>query len=545
MLIGIDEYQDPWIPNLAGARNDVCAWWRFLVERLDVPGGDITVLHGGALTEADLAGPRRIGEPAAVHAQRLAATGPTTLLEATADRVRAALKALRAELDADARLLIVFSGHGTSSPHRNELDRLAGSPALLDELALVLPEAVPDGDAVSPGAVGTVRLSELRAAAASLTDGLQASNVTIVVDACFGRPTLGDLQWSRSIGTLALPDLELGRATGGDGVAIHACATDEITHEVVLDGIHRGAFTAGLLFSTDLWSTADQGGGGRYVRATVGELVRRAQGHTALWGSRQHPVVSGTDARVRPFLLGSSATSTPSTSKAPDRGRGGRQIIVEDLRGSGGYEFDLGGNDLVRALATWSVGTLTIGSLRVESNREYWKLRSSAVGALETLLQGAGPADITIRRFKNAHTGGAGWVRQQMLTGGTVHKLKRTSGLGWKDVSTLSKPLQDQILSTDSSQRRAVFTWRDYGRVLRGPYRRAIQLRWNGTGDLTAVYFLTDEPLAGVGAFGVSFFKHFVQNPGSTLNANLLLDGASLPAAKHTWWVSRQRLTAP
>jgi hypothetical protein len=513
-----------------------------LVERLGVEGGDITVLHGGPLTPDELAGPRRIGESPLAHAMRVDAAQRSVLQEATAELAEQAILAVRTTLGADSRLLIVFSGHGTAASSPAELQQLAGTPALLDKLGLVFPEAVPDGGIVFPGAVGTLPLHALRGAAAPAAVGVREENVTVVVDACFGRPAVDTVRWGRTVGLQALPDLSLGTAHAGPGVTIHACSTEELATEVRLDGVARGAFTAGLLFSTDQWSTGEQRGGGRYLRAEVGELVDRASRHVVLWGGSQTPVVGGTDAAVRPLLLGGVPTSSPAASGTPDRRKDGRQIIVETLQGSGGFEFDdKNGDEVLRVVATGAVGSVTVGTLQLDSHQEYWRLVPSAAGRLEALVGLSSSVDISITRTTKVHLQGAQWIPNKLLQGNPkLKRLRRKTGLNWKRVSSLGPSVQAELMSSSKQGRRAVFHWWDVGKVKPGPYRRALQVRWDAANQLTALYFLTDEPEGK--SNGVSFFKHFVKHPGRALTAHLVQGGASLPTATYTWWVSMQAL---
>jgi hypothetical protein len=540
VLIGIDEYKAFGIPNLAGARNDICAWWRMLVERLGAQGADITVLHGGRLTPDELAGPRRVGETPQAHALRVDAAQQTSFVEATAERAGQAIQTARRGLGADARLLIVFSGHGTADPSLASLS--SGSAPPLDKLGLVFPEAVPDNGTVLPGATGTLPLPALRGALAAATSGgLREENVTVVVDACFGRPALGAVHWGRTVGLQTLPDLALGPALNGPGVTIHSCGTEELATEVRLDGVVRGAFTAGLLFSTDQWSTGEQRGGGRYVRAKVGELVDRAARHVDLWGGSQSPVVGGKGASGRAFLHRKAAPASVGTSAEPDRRKDGRQIIVETLHGSGGYEFDDNtGKEVLRVAATGNLGKVEfkVGSLELESHQEYWRMLPSAAGRLEALVDESSSVDFSITRTTQVHKRGATWIPDKLLKGKPkLKRLRRKTGLNWKLVSSLDQTVQAELMSSSKKERRAVFHWQDIGSLLQGPYRRALQVRWNSSNELTALYFLTDEPVPGV-----SFFKHFVKHPGTALTARLVKGGTSLPTATHTWWVSMQPL---
>lgn len=541
VLIGIDEYKEVGIPNLAGARSDICAWWRMLVERLGVAGADITVLHGGPLTPAELAGPRRVGESPHAHALRLDAALQSVLVEATAQRAEQAIQRVRSQLGADARLLIVFSGHGTATTAPSELLPLRGTPAVLDELGLVFPEAVPDNGEVATGTAGVLPLPALRGApAAAVPGGLREENVTVVVDACFGRPVLETVRWGRTVGLQTLPDLQLGAAHAGPGVTIHSCGAAELASEVRLDGVGRGAFTAALLFSTDQWSIGDQSGGGSYVRAEIGELVQRAARHLALWGIRQTPVIGGTDASARPLLLGGAPTSPPAAAPRPDRRRDGRQIIVETLIDTGGFEFDdKNGLEVLRTAVTGDY-TGAVGGLSLAPHQEYWRMVPPAVMRLVALMSSGLVEDLTISRTTQVHVGGSSsWIHDKLLSGGpALKRLQRTAGLNWKTVDSVLLPERMRLKNASALNRRALLHWWDEGLPKQGQVRRALQIRWNPSGQLVALYFLSDQPIQPK----VGFFRHFVQNPGSTLSARLVSDGGALPQAIHKWWVSMQSL---
>lgn len=212
LLIGIDNYEDPQIPDLSGARNDVCLFRDLLVSRYGFRDDDITILVDAAAT--------REGILSAMDARLAAYAAPGT------------------------RLVLHYSGHGARVPDADG-DESAGDG--FDETLVPY-----DGDADGGRHILDDELwGRLNALAAT------GARVTVVFDSCHSGGALRTSGQVRRLdrGFAAVPAgpaqddagfLDEPAAANADIAFLAAARADQPAQEYEFKGRTHGAFTYAL-----------------------------------------------------------------------------------------------------------------------------------------------------------------------------------------------------------------------------------------------------------------------------------------------------------
>jgi hypothetical protein len=569
LIIGIDEYRSPDVPNLRGARNDACAWWRFCHNRLGVANDNITVLHGGTLDLGDLVGAQRIGESGADYkARRANDAAGTSLKEASFLQVASAITALKAKLaaDSESRGLIAFSGHGFTGASEADLRSRAGTADILKDLHLAPTDFTAFGTRARDDAEqqSRPRLPPVIPLSGLLLDNPPSAsgglpNLTLVIDACFGTPVAPTGHSIRSFSTTPLTDLGLAQAFAGVSPALFACDGAQIAVEVTLDGVARGAFTVALQSALDQWSIGGAGDGKTYVRATHSELAWRTRNATEAWGLEQVPVVAGprsVDRRgfLAPDGLGNAVGA--STSRTPDLVRPSRQIIVDNLHSDGFTYAAPAGIVFAQMVVTGKSAGFThthSGTGKdydFDNDMEHFRFYADGLESLENSLAGGGAAPISRTGDVEPKGANKAWIGVPFLQGAPpgLKKHSRIPQLWFPaahDEISSGKTVAGNVTTW-----RAVISWTDNGGPTGSKIERAMQFVWTSTDPggggaivrlISSVRFLTLQKNPTLKFFRTMHPTRNTNvggNPVNPLNAVLLPDnGTALPTQGTKKWL--------
>ncbi len=196
LLVGVADYDEPKIRDLAGPRNDVVALWRYLTRNGFAPA-DIEVLAEGLPQAPEI--------PPAPPAAEVSPTADMPRPRAAPDRGRilAGLAGLAARAQAGDLVLFHFSGHGTTQPEASTAPGIAPEAGGRDQVLL------PRDAGLYDPATRTIRNGIVDDELGAALDRIRATGATVwvVIDACHAGTVTrsGDATRGIDAATLGVP----------------------------------------------------------------------------------------------------------------------------------------------------------------------------------------------------------------------------------------------------------------------------------------------------------------------------------------------------
>jgi hypothetical protein len=368
LIVGIDQYEDPDLPALQGARNDAIAWYRFCVRHLGVAPQNIAVLASPRLT------PRELGPEAELS--RLCGATRTEII----DEARRFAQAAACNAG-----LMTFSGHGLAMGA--DRSGTAGSDLALcpADTRVTFPE---DSDAVISGVLRFSELSEIF--------GSQdcKDNITVLLDTCYANgpsgPRRGALEAPTGTPAKAPEKVdELARAS--QMVQVEAFTNRLFlgarhwtsSYEIKVGGEWRGAASYVMATLMERWALRKEGDI-RYPDVSHADLLDRMRDMLDVLGVPQLPALWG---RRRldevPVLRPGLRFAPRETSPTPNAAMNQRQVPTNPDKVALITIKDQNNNPVIHIV---SVGaSVPSGMSGISSRTEYWYTNTTSTPTLTSL----------------------------------------------------------------------------------------------------------------------------------------------------------------